>query len=240
MFLLKNTFFRIRFFRKTSPQLRLLESILGFWPANTELYRLALRHRSMARNEEPLSASNERLEFLGDAILAAVISEYLYNRFPLSSEGDLTKMRTRLVNGFFLNELALHLKVDELLETGIGEKETPRSIYGNALEALIGAVYLEKGYESARDFILHRLLRIEGREEELISVEIDHKSKLIEWAQKTKAEVLFEVKPDTSDDKKYYALLLVEGKAETSGVGYTKKEAEQNAAKAFFGQRPEP
>lgn len=237
MFSLKNTFFRVLFFRKISLQLRSLEVIIGFKPNNEELYRLALRHRSMTKSDDVVPASNERLEFLGDAILTAVVSEHLYNRYPLQSEGDLTKMRTKLVNGIFLNELALDLKIDELLEAGIGEKETPRSIYGDALEALIGAVYIDRGYKEARDFVLQRLLHIDSREEELMNVEIDHKSKLIEWAQKTKVQVSFEVEPDREDNKKYRAILLIGENTETSGLGNTKKEAEQNAARAFFELR---
>jgi ribonuclease-3 len=215
----------------------LLHKILGFQPKRIALYQQALRHKSMVRGGLPAELSNERLEFLGDAILNAVISEYLFQQFETQNEGELTRMRTKVVNGLFLNELALKLGIDQLLETGIGEHETPRAIYGNALEALIGAVYLDKGHEVAKRFILHQLLQMENRLETIKHAEPDHKSKLVEWSQKEKVEVEFVVEEALIDDRLYAVKLIIADKAMAEGRGLTKKEAEQEAAKRFFEQR---
>lgn len=233
MALLKHRFLS-RFFSPSSRYVaKQLSSILGFRPVRLELYQRALRHKSLGKGEANF-LSNERLEFLGDALLNAVVSEYLYKRFPKRKEGELSRMRTRLVNRNFLNDLALELGVDQLLETDLGENENPRAIYGNALEALIGAVYLDKGYRRVNHFILEHLLQMDDRYESLGKVKSDDKSRLIEWSQKNKVSVSFEAEAELFEERWYVVQLKVGGEIATEGKGLTKKEAEQAAAAAFF------
>ena len=152
-------------------------------PATLSLYKLALQHSAA----KAVTNSNERLEFLGDAVLSLIVAEYLYKKYPLQAEGFLTEIRARIVNRTSLNELAKKVGIDALLhyDTRSTNKRRLQTVYGNALEAFIGAVYLDQGYEPCRKFVIDRLLHIYVDLEALVRTDSDYKSKIIAWAQKS-------------------------------------------------------
>jgi ribonuclease-3 len=207
-----------------------LKQDLGIRTRNTVLYRQAFRHSSaIARDEE--AYSNERLEFLGDAILDAIISEHLYHHYPEAEEGFLTRMRSKLVSRERLNELAEQLGILRMLEHRLEEEKLKISgIGGDAVEALVGALYLDKGYTKTRDWVLRTLVGPLDIER-LQRIETDPKSRLIEWAQKMGKEVRF--RPSHSGDQ-HTAVLYVDDEEVGRGSARTKKKAEQEAARRFF------
>jgi ribonuclease-3 len=210
-----------------------LKNILGFYPGNIDLYAMALRHKSLSRGnaELALANSNERLEFLGDALLDAVVADHLFHIFPYKDEGFLTKMRSKIVSRQHLNGLALKLGLHELLEKEGGT--TPgTSIYGNALEALIGSIYLDKGYPAAKKFILIKLFGIYIDIEEVENTETDFKSKLTEWAQKEKKNLEFRVLEEArnNENRNYIVGVFINDSMLGQASNYSKKRAEQIAA----------
>jgi ribonuclease-3 len=211
-----------------------LRNLLGFYPGNIALYKLAFKHRSVAIpvNQGNFSASNERLEYLGDAILGAIVAEYLFKVFPYKDEGFLTKMRSRIVNRKQMNRLSLKLGVNKLLEFSGSGRQVNGSMHGDAMEALIGAVYLDKGYKRTTDFIVNRLLKIHFDLDELENSDTDFKSKIIEWSQKTRKKVSFDVAEINGKmhEKIYTIHLVIENKTEGTGTSHSKKAAEQQAA----------
>ncbi|HEX8515257.1 MAG TPA: ribonuclease III [Bacteroidia bacterium] len=217
-----------------SPEKKLLTSlknILGFYPDNISLYKLALRHSSAAKNiKKGIKDSNERLEFLGDSIIGTVVADYLFKKFPYKDEGFLTKMRSKMVSRAKHNQIAVKLGLNNLIEANndrFGSK--PSSINGDAYEALIGAIYLDKGYKFAQKFILNRIINVHIDMEEVETVETDFKSKFIEWAQKEKKEYEYETVVDGADaaDKQFVLHLLVDGKVMGNAQHLSKKRAEQ-------------
>lgn len=211
-----------------------MRNILGFYPRNIHLYKLAFRHSSVA---QPIGNgakdSNERLEFLGDSIISAVVAEYLFKKFPYKDEGFLTKMRSRMVSRSQHNQLALRMGLNHFVEANndrFGSK--PSSINGDAYEALIGAIYLDKGYKVVRDFILTQVISIHLDMDEIETKEVDFKSKFIEWAQKEKKAYSFETLEDAavSEVKQFLVGLLLDGKQVGAAQHFSKKRAEQLAA----------
>jgi len=200
-------------------------------PTNLALYRLALQHSS-AREE--VTSSNERLEFLGDAVLSLVVAEHLYKKYPLQEEGFLTTIRARIVNRVALSELAQKIGIDKLLhyDTKSINKSQLKFVYGNALEAFIGAIYLDQGYEQCHKFIIDRLLRVHIDLKELVRVDTNYKSKLVAWAQKNRKTAQFELVSEQRDknNREFIAQVLIEGEVAGKGSGKTKKQAEQMAA----------
>lgn len=208
-----------------------LPSILGFLPGKTELYSLAFIHKSTVRTDDSgQTINNERLEFLGDAVLGSVIGEYLYNKYPKQNEGFLTKMRAKMVNGDTLGNLALKMKLDELLENNVSGSQSIKHISGDAIEALIGAIYLDKGYRRAKIFILKKMVKRFLNLEELEKVETNFKSQLIEWAQKGRKEVCFYTDIEPYDPTRFISYVSIGDRLFGSGTGVSKKEAEQQAA----------
>ena len=210
-----------------------LRNILGFYPVNIHLYKLAFRHSSAAQQiKKGVKDSNERLEFLGDSIIGTVVAEYLFKKFPYKDEGFLTKMRSKMVSRNQHNQIALKLGLNKFIETDdrIGSK--PSSINGDAYEALVGAIYLDKGYNAAQQFILKRIIHIHLDIDELETKEIDFKSKFIEWAQKEKKTFTFETLIDAANsaDKQFTIQLIVDNEAVGKAQHYSKKRAEQLAA----------
>ena len=166
--------------------------ILGFAPARIRLYEMAFIHKSASvsmPNREVIN--NERLEYLGDAILAAIVADYLFRRYPDMDEGFLTKMRSKMVKRKHLNLLAYRMGINKLIVTHTSPANVSSHLYGNAFEAMIGAVYLDKGYKQAGKFI-QRIIDRYVDLEKLRNSETDYKSKLIEWAQKNKQEIIFD------------------------------------------------
>ena len=219
-------------FKRKSEFAKVMQRVIGFYPDNIELYRQAFLHKSVIQdnNLKPFE-SNERLEFLGDAILDSIISHYLFNKFPFKDEGFLTQLRSRLVSRQSLNQLAVKLGFKELINARL-EKES-KSVYGDALEAIIGAIYLDKGYVATQKFIEDRLLHNHIDIEEVLNTETDFKSRVIEWCQKEKQDFEFLIEENTTN-KTYIANLLINKETKGFGEAYTKKKAEQLASEQFY------
>lgn len=211
-----------------------MQPILGFYPKNSSLYKQAFLHKSViVENELKPFESNERLEFLGDAILDSVVSHYLFKKFPFKDEGYLTQLRSRFVRRQNLNQLAKKIGLPSLLKTNI-EKES-NAIYGDALEALIGAIYLDQGYRICQKFIEQKLFLFHLDLDEIIHTEIDFKSRVIEWCQKEKLSFEFTMSETEDGSQKIYtATLLINNENKGQGQAFTKKKAEQLAAELFY------
>ncbi len=218
--------------RKKNKRLRQsITKILGFKPKNMSLYVRALTHKSVKTHPEIEDGrNNERLEFLGDAVLDSIISDLLYNRFPTADEGFLTNMRTKIVNGKKLAKIACELGLDKLLFANTGKNSSYR-IYEDALEALIGAVYVDRGYKYAKRFIMRRLYVKFIDINELKHENNNYKSQLIEWGQKKKIKLYFETQNQANEDGLFLAKVFVTGKLYGMGKANSKKEAEQHASK---------
>lgn len=208
-----------------------LKEILHFRPVDLKFYKRALTHKS-AIDEDSNERSNERLEYLGDAVLGVCVSHHLFNLFEDEDEGYLTQVRSRIVSRKNLNDLAGKLKIDHLIVSNIDKKQRINSVKGNAFEALIGAIYLDKGYQASYDFIDHlikdRLLDVEH----LSQVNENYKSLIIEYCQKEKKEIVFEVVDESGSGygKKFIVQCKVDDQIVGQGKGRSKKIAEQNAA----------
>jgi ribonuclease-3 len=212
-----------------------LKELLGFYPANLKLYDLAFIHKSASVfDSQGNMVNNERLEFLGDAILGAVIADFLYNRFPQQDEGFLTKTRSKLVNRTFLTRLTFDMGLDVYIDSNTIKNIDKSHIYGDALEALIGAIYLDKGYQDAKYFVTKKILSQFVNLNEIEQKDSNFKSQLIEWCQKNKKEVVFETTEEEAKDKSkpplFVAVAKVNNKVFGKGTGTSKKEAQQNAA----------
>lgn len=225
-------FFQSKNNRKLS---RSVKNIAGVAPANIELYKLATQHRSIAKhNEIGFRESNERLEYLGDAILGSIVAEYLFKKYPLKDEGFLTEIRSRIVNRDALNLVAKKMGIIDIVEYTNNRKnrQSYKSIYGDTLEALIGAIYLDRGYKATSKFIIKKVLLQQYDLETIIQTNPNYKSKIIEWAHRQNKDVKFEITEvkGSSHNREFKAELKVEGEAIAHGNGYSKKKAEQNAA----------
>jgi len=212
-----------------------IKTLAGINPGNIELYKLATQHRSIAKqNEIGFKESNERLEYLGDAILGSVVAEYLFKKYPLKDEGFMTEIRSRIVNRDALNLIAKKMGITDIVVYTNNRKsrQAYKSIYGDTLEALIGAIYLDKGYQGTRKFIVKKLLRQQYDLEKIIQTNPNYKSKIIEWAHRENKDIKFEITEvkGSSHNKEFLAELQVEGKAIAHGNGFSKKKAEQDAA----------
>ena len=217
-----------------------LRNILGFYPTNISLYKLAFRHSSAAQLiKKGVKNSNERLEFLGDSVIGTVVADYLFKKFPFKDEGFLTKMRSKMVSRQQHNQLAIKLGLNNFLEVNNERHGNNKSssINGDAYEALIGAIYLDKGYRFAQKFILTRIVNVHIDMDEVETKEVDFKSKLIEWAQKEKKEFRFDTIVDgaTSDDKLYCMQLVVDNEAIGKAQHFSKKRAEQLVSELACG-----
>ena len=208
--------------------------ILGFLPGKLLLYEIAFIHKSASSTlKNGKVINNERLEYLGDAILDAVIADYLYIRFPDRDEGFLTQLRAKLVKRKMLNKLADNLGIAPLLVSRTNSDQPKINLLGNALEALIGAIYLDKGYVRTKRYVVKKVLNKYVDLEKLSVKESDFKSRIIEWAQKNKQEISFVSSEDPNEGSKmihYTAKLILEEKEMGTGSGHSKKEAEQKAA----------
>lgn len=214
---------------------RSLKNILGFTPGNLALYRKAFTHSSaanQAKDRGVIKESYERLEFLGDAILSAVIADFLFKKFPFKDEGFLTKMRSRIVSRQQLGKLAGKFGLDKMIEAENGVKGRSSSVSGDVFEALIGAIYLDKGYPFTSAFILDSIIRYHLDIDEIESVDSDYKSKLIEWAQKNKKDLRFKLVEEKiiSNQKLFVVEATIDGEALGRSESFSKKKAEQESA----------
>jgi ribonuclease-3 len=223
-----------KLFRKKDEYALTLERVIGFYPHQISIYKQAFLHRSILHNTELQSfESNERLEFLGDAVLDSVISHYLYYKFPKENEGYLTRLRSRLVSRKTLNNLGVKIGLQELMQSSL--ERASKSVYGDALEALIGAIFLDQGYIFAQQFIEEKLLKNHIDIDEVTQTESDFKSRIIEWSQKNKANFEFKItEEEQNNDKLYTAELIINTELKGKGIAYTKKQAEQAAAEQFY------
>jgi ribonuclease-3 len=208
-----------------------LKNVLGFTPRKTAIYEIALSHRS---SKESKDENNERLEYLGDAILGAVIGDFLYKKYPYQPEGYLTEMRSKIVNRQRLNEIAIKMGLRRLT---IYNKDNNflkiSGIFGNTLEALIGAVYLDLGFEKTRKFIFKRIVLPYIDLESLENEEINHKNKLYGWANKYGHQLEFELLDEHLEGGRrlFTVAIVVDGDMVCSGKAYNKKDAGQLAAR---------
>lgn len=214
--------------------------MLGFLPRNLSLYRLAFLPRSATagmNNNSPIN--NERLEFLGDAVLDTIVAGYLFRKFPDADEGFMTKVRARIVKRKSLDKLALQTRIPSLIKTGILPGNQGKHLHGNALEALIGAIYLDRGYRYARRFFVKRILEKHINLHLLADADPDHKSRIIEWSQKNKVEVTFRSSEEHRAERKgpsFVSSVMLNGEIIGTGRGSSKKDAEQRAAKEALGK----
>ncbi len=216
----------------------LLHTHLKIFPENIRLYEIAFLHRSASINFEDGSVlNNERLEFLGDAILDAVIADYLFAKFPRKKEGFLTQMRSKIVKRSHLDYLARNIGIDLLVVSHTQRNPFKKHIYGDALEALIGALYLDQGYNFTQKYIVNYLLKNFVNLEELLSKETDFKSRLIEWGQKNKIMIAFETTEEYAEielSPAFVSHVKVNDQVFGAGIGKSKKEAEQLAAEQAY------
>ena len=215
-----------------------IQKILGFKPKNIHFYQTAFTHRSMnIRNEEGHPINYERLEFLGDAMLGSVIASHLYMEVPSGDEGYLTKMRSKIVSREHLNELGKDLHLVDLVESKIPKGQFGDNIYGNLFEALIGAIFSDKGYKFCEKFIYNKVIIPYVDIEKLEGKVISYKSLLIEWCQKEKKTFDYNVYEDTgNDDIRHFSVKLsINSKIVSKARATSKKKAEEKASKrAFF------
>lgn len=212
-----------------------LVRILGFLPYKLSYYRLAFLPKSASVGQnKSLIVNNERLEYLGDAILDAIVADHLFKRFPDDDEGFLSKLRARIVKRRTLDYLAKQIQIPSLISSGIHPGNKSKHLYGNALEALIGAIYLDRGYGTAQRFFIRKILNKHIDVAQMVKKDPDYKSRIIEWAQKNRIEVVFETTEEQKPEQKspsFVSTILLKGEKMGTGRGGVKKEAEQRAAK---------
>lgn len=214
-----------------------LTNVLGFKPREVRYYKKAFTHRSMNIRDDKGNAINyERLEFLGDAMLSAIISHFLFNEVPSGDEGYLTKMRSKVVSREHLNELGKDLRLLEFLESKINKDNFGENIHGNVFEALVGAIYLDRGYEFCQRFIYSRVVEPYVDIEQLEGKVISYKSLIIEYCQKKKKSFYFDVYDDDgNEDVKHFAVkLYINDKLVAKGRATSKKKAEESAARRAY------
>ncbi len=218
-------FFKQTFITKT-PQEKQLFKILGFYPKDINLYQEALTHKSVRGR----IVHNERLEFLGDAIFGSVVADFVFREFPYENEGFLTQTRSKIVSRKTLNTIALKINLNTVLKHQVSSN---RSIYGNALEALIGAVYLDKGYQFTSNYIEEKLIRPNLNIHQLVKEVSSHKGKLLEWGQAQKKQVIFKLVSSYGKDheKSYEVMVMIGQKKYANALGTSIKRAEELAAK---------
>ena len=228
----------VRLFRRKNKEPYLsLYNILGFYPDDLQLYEQAFIHRSIASSHYEKRSNNERLEFLGDAVLDAVIADIVYKHFPNKREGFLTNTRSKIVQRESLNNIALALGIDKKVSSLPYATTHHKYMYGNALEALIGAIYLDQGYRRCCKFVEERIINKHISLDSLASREVNFKSRLLEWSQKTKLHIEFDLVETFNDDEGnpvFQTSVSIEGTPLGKGIGSTKKESQQLAAKTVI------
>lgn len=209
--------------------------MFGIYPNNIELYKLALIHKSASVFlDDGTPINNERLEFLGDAVIETIISEMLYIEFPYESEGFLTQLRSKIVSRISLNDLAVQIGLDRHLISQYSLNHTRKHLFGDAFEAVIGAIYLDKGYDFTNRLLINRIIKPHIDLNDLLEKETDFKSRLIEWCQQQKKELVI-----VSDNSEFYTVrnphfissVKIDGQLYGQGGGASKKEAEQLASR---------
>ena len=226
---------RIRLlFRKDKESYLCFYRMLGFYPHNIRYYEQALLHRSSSvKSDQGRLLNNERLEFLGDAILDAVVGDIVYQKFEGKREGFLTNTRSKIVSRESLNHVAEQIGLSKLIKFSIRHSSHNSYMGGNAFEALVGAIYLDRGYAYCKDFMEHRIIGPYINLNKVSRKEVNFKSKLIEWSQKNKVEIVFDLINQSLDEFNspiFETEILIEGIHACKGKGYSKKESQQLAA----------
>jgi len=234
----------VRFFRKfynyyfhpDKDLARRLKQLIGFVPVHLSLFKLAFFHKSTFTSRDYAVANNERLEFLGDAVLSTIVGEYLFKKYPNSDEGFLTKMRSKIVKRNSLDEIADKMGLDLFL-ANYNQTRLSKSMLGNALEALVGAVYIEVGYEKTKTYVLRRILRKYLNIHDLESYDDNYKSQLLEWCQKNGHSIEYKVVAKYKSEKrdKFKVAVFVDGKKYGTADDFNKKSAEQLASERAMG-----
>ena len=244
--MLNNFIDRIKLsFRKDKELYLSLYEILGFYPHDISYYKMALLHKSiMHRNSKGKPVNNERLEFLGDAVLDAVVGDIVYQHFPGKREGFLTNTRSKLVQRDTLNKLAQEMGINQLILSNGHSSSHNSYMGGNAFEALVGAIYLDRGYDACMHFMQKRILAQMINIDKVAYKEVNFKSKLIEWSQKNRVKldfVLLDQQRDKNGSPIFTYQIVLEGVEGGVGKGYSKKESQQVASKASLEKlRKEP
>jgi ribonuclease-3 len=230
---------RFSYFRPKDDFDKKVKSIVGVYPFNAFFYELAFTHKSKVNSGKTnFKESNERLEFLGDAILSAVVSEYLYENYQEMKEGDLSKLRSKIVSRSSLNRLGEAMKLQQLIVANVNETAMKNSVLGNTLEALIGACYLDQGFDCCKIFILQGIVAKHLNMDNIIRQEVNYKSLILEWGQREKKNIIFKTTSEigTGPKKKFSVALLVDGQIKSEATNSSKKRAEQEASKDFSSQ----
>ena len=231
-------------FRKEKELYSSLAQIIGFYPRNIQYYKQALMHKSIGRKEKGRPVNNERLEFLGDAVLDAVVGHIVYSHFPGKREGFLTNTRSKLVSRETLGRLAKEMGVLDLVLSNGRNSSHNSYMGGNAFEALVGAIYLDRGFDACMRFMEKKILKEVINIDKVAYKEVNFKSKLIEWGQKNRVKLEFGLISQEKDDNgspKFAYEVLLEGIKGEKGEGYSKKEAQQMASKLTLQRlRKEP
>ena len=223
--------------KSTEKQLKkYITHLTGKEPRNIDVYYLALRHSSSNKDKSDyVEKSNERLEYLGDAVLGAIIAEYLFRKFPFKDEGFLTEIRSRIVNGESLGNLAKKIGLHKyIIHNSYGSsKHGNKSMNGDAMEALVGAIYLDRGFKFCREFVLNKLMDTLIDIDTVVSNDTNFKSKILIWAQNNARKVRFEItsEKDHKHYKEFQATIFIDDIPGASGNGSSKKKAEQDAAR---------
>ncbi|MEG1718379.1 MAG: ribonuclease III [Bacteroidales bacterium] len=209
-----------------------IKNILGFYPENIFLYQLAFRHKSASEISNGFRRNNERLEYLGDAVLSVVAAHYLFERYPNQDEGFLTEMRSKMVSRATLNKVGMKMGLHSLIRIEQNSQNGFKSVDGDALEALVGAIFLDKGFRFTEKVILNRIISLHIDVDEMEHKEWNFKSKLIDWGQKEKCNVHFQVLETINrGQKKLYKIdVIIDGVSRGQGIDHSIKSAEQLAA----------
>ena len=220
-------------FKKDKILYTAIKNLLGFYPCNIHLYKVALSHKSAPQVWlKGQQVNNERLEYLGDAVLSSVVADYLYKKFPYQHEGFLTEMRSRIVSRSRFNKLSLKMGLNKLIFQGNGAFTSSKSIYGDTFEALVGAIYLDKGYNFTRKVIIRRIIDVHLDVDEIEKTDTNFKSRILEYAQREKKPLEFKVLQEIGEGhrKQYMVELYLDGLPVSRGLDYSIKAAEQSAA----------
>lgn len=223
--------FNNRFFHPEKEFVGKLKPLIGFTPANLVIFKLAFSHKSNPSDKTYAMQNNERLEFLGDAVLGTIVAEYLFKKYPNANEGFLTKMRSKIVKRNTLNKIGDKMGLDMLLHD-YSQTRLSRSMLGNAVEALVGAVYLDKGYGQTRRFVIKKILRNYVDVHELESFDDNYKSQLLEWCQKNGQTISYKLVARYKFEKRdrFKVAVMVDGKKVATADDFNKKSAEQTAS----------
>lgn len=216
-----------------------IKNIFGFYPGNINLYKLALRHKSATTKKiNGLKINNERLEYLGDAILSAIVADYLFRRFPFNDEGFLTQMRSKIVSRSSLNKLSAKLGLQNLVVSADLQPMQPKSAGGDAFEAFVGAVFLDKGYNYTKQVVLHRIIGVHFDVDDLVEREVSYKSRILEWSQKEKKDIQFKIIKQVGEKNKrqYVISVLLDNEIIATSQDYSIKGAEKLAAEKAWQQ----